>query len=103
MSARNSQEAKAERREEREAHASQAEYMAAVAFAIQAERATRAVPTDSLEKAIEYGNGLIQPGVDLDTAVEVEHGQRALRALLTYRRALESATNPNTDGGTSAE
>ena len=80
---------------EREAKQDQQEFMGAVAFALQAASSTRAIPVEVLERAVSYGGSLIKPGISLDDALELEPGLRALRPLLAYRRALDSATNPN--------
>lgn len=89
MSAGNTQEGKAERRTEREAAARQQGFMAAVQFALHAAGATSAVPVEVLEDSLAYGEKLVQPGISLDDALEMEQGLRALRSLLTYRRGLE--------------
>lgn len=89
MSARNKPEAKAERREERQAAMEERSFMAAVQFALQAGRATGNVPIEVLEDSLAYGESLVKPGISLDDALELEAGLRAMRALLTYRRSLE--------------
>jgi hypothetical protein len=64
-------------------------FKAAVQFAMRASSSTGQVPIEVIEDAIAYGESLVQPGIGLDDALEMEHGLAALRALLVYRRCLE--------------
>lgn len=64
-------------------------FMASVTFAVQAGKATGQVPIEVLEDCLAYGEELVQPGIALDDALELEYGLRMLRCLLVYRQTLE--------------
>lgn len=64
-------------------------FKAVTGYAIQATAACRPLTLETIDKAIDEGNALLVPGVDLEDALEVEHALRLIKALRTYRVAIE--------------
>lgn len=58
-------------------------------YALQAVKACRPLPVELLDTAIEEGNQMITPGMDVDDALEIEYALKSIKALKSFREAIE--------------